>query len=252
MASVYNLGSTVLHKIGAKNNNYARILNDNMIRATMLFNPAVESRVTALPEDAGEGTMYIDPSNQRLSMWVDFFDDNLPNDVAPRNAGWYQLMALPGQQVYVRDEDAYYMMTYDGSWDMLIDVGAEHRAIEREFSFYAPYRIRPNSVMFEYVAGMEFTIEAGAPNSGANLDVAPVGGNVVFSIYHLGAVVGTVTFAAGSTVGVISFPAEVIVQPVLEENLYVRARVLTIRSPADTFECEGMQMTLRGKVRAID
>lgn len=251
MATKHNIGSTQFSRIGARSNVWTRQMNDNMIRATMLFNPAVESRTDTLPESAAEGAMWIDPVNNKLSMWMDSFDENIPG-VTNRVAGYMQLQALPGQLVYVKDEAKYYMMNHEGVWEFAIDIDAVHVGVEREFSFYAPYRIRPTLPVFQYVAGLEFTIEAGAPNSGAHLDVAPTGGSLVFQIIHNSTVVGSITFAAGSQTGVISFPSERIIQPSHVENMYVQANVLTINAPADTLLAEGLSLTLRGKIRAID
>jgi hypothetical protein len=244
-----DITSIVLKRFQRRSHSWGHEMNFNMIRMSMTMGPSVESRVTALPGSAAEGTMYIDPATKKLCMWIEAFDDE---EGPPLPADWYSLTPLLGQTVLVKDEYKYYLYNWMNDWELAIDLGATHMGIEREFSWYAPGLMRPNATLFYYIAGIEFTIEMDAPNSGANLEVGPVGGSLVLNILHQGVGVGTITFTSGSTEGVIDFPAERIVQPAHIENQYVRANALSVTSPADTRQAQGLSVTLRGEIRPID
>ena len=243
-----DIGALTQLKFAARSHGWARAMNQNLIKQAMTFGPAVESMTTNLPASAPDGTMYIDPTSKKLCMWLDAFDDQDPG-VSP--AGWYAALPSRGLLVYVRDQNKYYMWNYSNAWELAIDVGATHRGIEREFAFYAPGLLRPSSTLFYYVAGLEFTLQAGAPNSGAHLETAPTS-QLVLPIKHQGVQIGTITFATGSTSGVVAVPVTHIVQPTNVENMYQQANVLEITSPANVYGAVGLSVTLRGMLRAID
>lgn len=231
-----------------RNHAWTRKMNKNLLRVAMSYTDSVKSMTTALPASAADGDMYIDPADGKICMWVPAFDDNIGD---PQPAQWWRMDPGIGRQVYVQDLNKVYLYNMSSAWELLVDIGATHQGIEREFAFYAPGLVRPNATLFYYIAGLEFTIEAGAPHSGATLEVAP-SISIVLSIQHQDTEVGTITFAGGSKNGVISFPLERVVQPSHAENQYVKANALSILSPAATNGASGLSVTLRGKIRAID
>jgi hypothetical protein len=249
MATKINIGPmAALNRMGVRSNDWARQGNTNWIKMAAMFNPSVVSKTSALPESAPEGTLYIDPADKQVCMWVDAFDDGTPG-----TAGWYAMGPNVGAFVYVEDQNAMYAWDKNVSdWKLLVDFDAPHQYVRREFSFYVPGLVRPSATIFSYVAGMEFTLEAGAPDSGANCEIAPTSA-VTFNIVKSGATIGTIAFAAGSTSGVISVPSEIVINPALPgENQYVYANVLRIYSPGNVYGMNGLNVTLRGKIRAID
>lgn len=247
----FNLGGPIPTRIGRYSNDYTRALNNNLIKMAMGFRTGVKSKTTTLPDTAVDGDMYIDPANGFISMWLDTFDDNVPSP-APNPSGFYQIVPTFGMTAIVQDEEKMYVFGESGTWELLFDMAAPHVGVEREIALYAPGLLRPNNaIVYQYVAGMEFTIEAGAPNSGAHLDVAP-SSNISIAITASTGSVGTLTFASGSQAGVFNIPSEVIVQPAAFENMYVQAHVLTFTGPASWAGAEGLSFTLRGKIRAID
>lgn len=244
-----DLPSVVLDRFQAQSHTWGRKMNLNMIKMSMLTGPAAESMTTSLPGSAAEGTVYIDPATKKLCMYVSGFDDD---DGAPMPADWYSLQPNIGQMCLVKDQNKVYLFNWALDWELAIDLGATHRGVEVERAWYAPGLMRPSATLFYYVAGLEFTIEAGAPNSGATLEVGPVGGSLVLPIRHQGLEVGTITFTSGSLEGTIDFPSERVIQPSHTENQYVRANALSVTSPSNIRQASGLSVTLRGKIRAID
>lgn len=242
------------HLYPSQDNNYTRGLNLNWIAMSMLMSPSVISKTTSIPGSADEGDQYIDPATLRVFAWNDGFTDNDPNGGPPNvsPAGWYSLAPKPGMFMHVQDEEKVYMYTNEGLWMEIWDINATHHPVARELPFYSPGGLRPGATIFSYVAALQLTLPAGSVAGGAACEVAPTG-EVVLGINKSGAQVGTITFASGSTSGVINIPAEVIVQPALPgENMYVQANMMTIVSPGDVHGLVGLSVTLRGEIQAID
>lgn len=233
---------------GFRNHAWTRKMNKNLLRVAMSYTDSVKSMTTTLPASAADGDMYIDPLDGKICMWVPAFDDNIGD---PQPAQWWRMDPGQGRQVYVQDLNKVFLYNMSSVWELLVDIGATHRGVEREFSFYSPGLLRPSATVFYYIAGLEFTIEAGAPNSGASLETAP-SATLVLPIMHQGDAVGTITFASSSKSGVIAFPNERVVQPAHAENQYVQANALSVLSPPATYGASGLSLTLRGKIRAID
>lgn len=235
--------------IGKRSNNWGRQMNEHMVKLAALTQGAAKSRTTAIPSagSASEGDIYIDPATDRVYIFVPAWNDGdtaYPDD-------WYFVTPTPGLVMFVDDENKWYCFTQLGEWQMLWDPTLTHRSVQREFSFYNPYMVRKKAILFSYVATQETTIEEDAPGSGAFCEVAPTD-VVVLNLLHNGTSVGSITFAAGETEGVVSFPAEVTITPTIEETMYTQARVFQIRSPNDTFGMEGLNVTIKCKIRSID
>lgn len=233
-----NIGGFTFLRFPARSHGWAEGMNNNAVKASALLQPAVLSRTTPLPVTASDGDCYIDPATNRICLWV---------------AGeWYQISPRTGAWVYVKDANEYAHFNDANQWVTALDLDGPHAPIERTLAFYNPGLIRPNSLLFNYVAGMEFTIPQDAPGTGGTLEVPPSGGSVVFPIYTRSGNSGHITFGDGSTVGTVTFPNEVVVHPTEVENEYTPADHIHIRSPADLFGAEGLSLTIRGKIRAID
>lgn len=236
------------NQIAKRSNGWGTKMNEQIIKFSVLMQGAVESRTDGLPGGAADWDVYINPADDKIYVWVPTFDDG---DTV-HDAEWYVITPSIGLVMLVKDENKWYTYNSASDWQMLWDPALEHRAIEREFSFYAPYRIRPSTNVFAYVATQEFTIEADPPGAGAYCEIAPTGGAVVFTITAAGSPAGTITFADGATDGVVDIPVEKVVLPTILDNKYTSAQSLIVRSPANTRGMEGLNFTLSGKIRSID
>jgi hypothetical protein len=222
-------------------------MNWQLIRLAVLTHGAAKSKTDSVPATGAPGDVYIHPINKNIYVWVEEFDDG--DDIIPEQ--WYVITRALGVTMYVADEDKWYFLNQMDEWQLKFDPSKEHRAIQREFKWYNPYLIRPNSVLFSYVATQEWVIEAGAPGSGASCEIAP-SSPVTFTIFARGPQVGTITFAAGSLDGVVNIASEVVVLPTVEENQYEKAHVFQVRSPANLYGMEGLSVTICGEIRSID
>lgn len=248
---VRNIGrASAWTPVGKRSHSWGRKMNDQIVKFGALLQGAVKSMTTPLPGAGVDGDIYIDPADRRIKVWIVAWNDG----DGPIAAEWNVIEPTRGLIMYVTDQNKWYSYTEisGGTWQLLWDPAKTHRAIAREFSFYAPYLIRPNQDAFCYVATKEFTIAAGAPGTGASCEIAPVGGSVVYSIRKNTTEIGTITFAAGSTTGVISFPSEQVILPTIQENMFEQANMLRIRAPANTRSMEGLCLTIAGKIRSID
>lgn len=252
MAVSNELGDATLRPSSVRSHSWTRMMNENMVRASMGAHPSVEG-MGELPASATEGQMWIDSVTKKLCMWIDGLDDYAGHEAdsdyeEPIGPGWWAYVPTIGHFVYRKDVEQYWIFNWSGEWELALDLNAVHRGVEREFACYIPGQIRPSAIIWHYVAGLELTVEANAPHSGAILEVPP-SQTIVFSFNKAGA---TITFAAGSTDGVIYWPTEEIIQPSHTENMFVRAHELTLSSPADLHGAQGLTFTLRGKIRPID
>lgn len=228
-------------------NNWGRKMNEQLVRIATCMHGAVLSMTTPLPASPAVNDTYINPADGKIYVWVDEFTDGATTEPAQ----WYVITPAMGLLMYVSDEQKFYVRDQYEAWQFVWDLGASHRAVEKELTFYNPYLIRKNAVIFLYCAGTEFTLPAGAPGSGASLDVAATA-DLTFDIQHNGSPVGTVSFAAGSLSGVVTVPSTVVVHPAIEENMYVQAHTLQIVSRAETYAAEGLSISLKGSIRSID
>lgn len=234
-----------------RNNNWSEGMNDNLLKAAAVLHGSVRGIVSSLPGSPAANETYIRSTDNAIYVWVparnDLDEDNNPITLP---AEWFVITPIVGMSMLVEDQEKVFWFGPTG-WEEAWDLNAVHRSLEREVNLHIPYLLRNNSVLYEYVAGVELTIEAGAPGSGAFLDVAATD-DVVFQIKHNGTNCGTISFDSGSIAGDIDFPGEVVVYPALVEHEYARAQNLTIHSPADTFGAQGLGITFRAKIRAID
>ena len=237
-----------LQQVGLGSNAWGNTMNINAIKTAMMLQTGVKSRVATLPGSPAHADRYLLTTSNRICMWIAAFNDG----VTLEPAQWVQMSPAVGMLLFVEDEEKLYVWRDEGLWQEALDLNETHHAVEREFALYAPGIMRPNNTVFQYIAGMELTIPAGAPGSHALLDKGPVGGSLQFTIRHNGAQVGTVTFGSGATVGSVSFPAERIIYDAYVENTLVQAHTLLVTSPNDLRAAEGLSLTLRGKIRAID
>jgi len=245
---VKNIGTTAnWTQIPKRSNDWGPRMNEQLVKMAAMLHGSVKSRTTVLPANPAVDDMYIDPETKRINIWVGAFTD----DGVTQPAEWYEIVPTLGVKMFVEDEFKWVLFNPNGNWQVIWDMNKSHRAIEREFSWYAPGNIRKNAVIFAYVAAQEFVIEAGAPGSGASCEVAPTS-DVVFNVRKNNASVGNITFLAGQTEGVVNIPNEVAVLPAGQESLYVQANSLSIISPADTHGMIGLNATIRGKIRSID
>lgn len=244
-----NIGSTSTFRTFAKrSHNWAEPMNEQIIRTATTLQASCKSKTTALPTSGVEGDIYINPSDGKINVWVDARPLDLVGTMAP--AEWYVLAPAPGFLIFVEDELTFCVYT-GGAWVEVWDLNNTHRVVEREMTFHVPYRIREDAVLFQYCAGTEFTIPAGAAGSGASLDVAP-SAPISFSIRRNNSTIGTISFASGSTTGVVSVPSQVVVHPVAEENMYVQANTLSVVSPVSVAGAEGLSVSIKGMIRSID
>lgn len=139
------------------------------------------------------------------------------------------------------DDDEF--VHYNGtSWVTALDLSALPGTTPEQMAFYAPGRIRPNRTTFMYVPAIEKTIVGGMVGSTASLEVAPSGGNLVFSINANGST-GTITFADGSATGTISFDPSDAVLPV--------GSAFLVTAPSNTYEAEGLTLSIACKDRGL-
>lgn len=225
-------------------------MNQNLVKMAMLLHASCDGMVGALPGSPDVNDTYIYTADKSIYVWVDAVVDPTAGINDP--AQWYVVTPVVGLTMMVADQEKYFTYTIDGVWTEVWDMNATHRSLARPIAFDVPYRLRSGAKLFEYVAGMEFTIPAGAPGSGAFLDVAPTGGDLVLTIQHNSSTVGTITFDEGETEGVVDIPDEVVVYNSVMENEWMRAHNLTVLSPANTRLAEGLGVTFLGKIRAID
>ncbi|MFC3724413.1 hypothetical protein [Neoaquamicrobium sediminum] len=207
-------------------------MNHNFTKLSMLLHPSVTALVTNLPASAGENECFIETSTGRIGMWS--------------NGEWWTVDPKIGVLAYVAGLDQYWQFSPDEEWVLAFDLNADFAPIERNLSFYAPGLVRPNAPLFAYVPTMEFTLPAGAPGSHAVLDVAPAGGNLILTFAG-----GTITFLDGQTEGTFSVASDYVIHPAETEGMYAQPTVLTITS-GSTFNAQGLSVSLRGKIRAID
>lgn len=233
------IGGFTFQSFGAGNHNWAEGMSNNMLKASTLLQPSAISRTTNLPASANNFDCYIDPSSKNIATWF--------------NGQWYTIAPRIGAWVFVQDANEYAHFNLESQWVTGLDLDAvPSTPIERTLAFYNPGLIRPNSILFHYVAGMEFTIPANAPGSGAILETPPIGGSIVFPILTSTGNSGNISFAAGSVNGVIYFPAEAVIHASFDDGQYTPADVFRIRSPADLLGATGLAVTIRGKIRAMD
>jgi len=245
---VLNIGRAgTARQFSKRSHNWGTLMNWNLIRMAVVTHGAALSKTTVPPATGEENDVYIHPSNGNIYVWVEEFNDG--DDIIP--AQWYIITTVLGLKMYVADEDKWYFYNQMNEWQLLFDPNKTHRAIPREFSWYNPYLIRPNSTLFSYVATQEWVIEAGAPGSGAYCEIAPTQ-PVSFTIRARGPVVGSITFDAGSLDGSVNIPDEVVCLPTVEENEYEKAHVFQVSSPANLHGMEGLNVTICGKIRSID
>lgn len=211
-------------------------MSRNFLKMATLFHPAVISRTTPIPSSANDNDAYIDPVSGKLYVWL--------------KGEWHTITPREGALVYVRDAHEYAHYNHHNEWVTAIDLDAVQPPVPRTLSVHVPGLIRPNAIIYRYVAGMEFTIRAGAPGSSAILDTPPDGGSVTFDVQG-GNGNGTITFNNGSTIGVFNFPNDVVTLPIEEEGAFGTAQSLIIRSPEDVHGAQGLTVTFRGEVRPI-
>lgn len=236
-----------LQQFGMGSHNWGNGNNINAIKTAMMLQTGVLSRVSALPGSPSVNDRYLLTETSQICMWIDGFNDGEDNEPAQ----WVRMAPTVGMLLFVEDEEKFYVWRNTNVWEEALDLNETHHAVQREIPLYAPGRIRPNNFALIYVAAMELTIEAGAPGSQAMLDVAPSGG-ISFVIRHNNTPVGSISFGGGSTEGSVSFPSERIIYDAWTENLQVQAHALYVVSPADLKGAEGLSLTLRGKIRAMD
>lgn len=204
----------------------------NMLKASTLLHPSVKSRSTPLPASGADLDCYVDPASGNLCVW---FDGDW-NAIAPRRGVW----------VHVEDTNSY--DTYDptnGGWVTVIELGKTYPALPRTMGVYVPGKIRPSATVFDYVAGMEFVLPAGAPGSTATLEIPPTA-QIAFTMPG-----GRIVFAAGATTGAFEVPEDVYVQPTQQEGMFTRAQRFRITSPANLHDAEGLAITFSGMMRGM-
>lgn len=232
-----------LTQFQAGNNYWARTMNLNLIKMSMMIAPSVISAVEELPGAASEGDMYL--SGSRICMWIDEWDSG---EGIPEPAGWRSAAPVVGTQLLIRDINEIWLYDETNEWVVMTRLDDPYIPVQRTLAFYAPGFVRPGSIMFKYVAAMPLAIPAGAPGSGAGLEVAP-GDNITFTITAAGVPVGTIDFANGSTEGVFDFDNNVVIHNGLpEENKYIQAQELVIHAPADPKGASGMNVTIRAEI----
>ena len=247
MATKESLGQiNKMTKSAKQSHLWARTMNENLIRLSMGISAAVISRVADLDTIVGpaEGDTYLDLTDGSICTWLDAFDDG----VAAEPAKWWYVLPAHGMLLTVASERKVYLFTNDNGWEVVLDLDAAPNPVQRNFAFFAPGPLRPNAVIFRYVAGMPLAFEEGAPGSGASLLTAP-SSDLVLTLQGTGGQWGTITFLAGQTDGVVDIPARYVIHNGLPaEWQYVQAQHLEIRSPANTFGAQGLNVTLRGEI----
>lgn len=220
-----------------QSHNWAGGMNANMLKAATSLHLSVKSIVGALPGSPDPNDTYILNTNRTINVFV--------------NGDWQTISPVVGTLAFVQDEAAFYLYDLSLAWFKVFSLGDPITSpVERNLSFFAPGLVRPNNLLFHYIPTMEFTLPASAPNSFATLEVPPSGGDLVLTISALlGS--GTITFEDGETDGVFSVPSNIIVLPADFEELYSQPQVLRIDSSA-TFGAEGLSVSLKGQIRAID
>ena len=227
----------------AGNNYWHREMNYNMVKMAMTVSSSVIAFQEEMPVSGNDGDMYI--SGPYIYMWMAGFDD----DGNPEPAQWYQAQANIGTIFFVQNESAFYIMSDEGGWEKVIDLNTTLTPVPRALTFYNPGNIRPSTVLFRYVAGLQLAIPADAPGSGAGLETAPGGGGISFGIYHSGVPVGSINFAQDSTQGTFDFPSNVVVNNALPaESKYEQAQALEIISPADLRGATGLNVTIQAEI----
>ncbi len=233
-----DLGDFTMDTFGARSSGWADRMNKNLIRATVLFNASVKAIVSAEPANPGLNDNYLLSTTNQIISWV-----KPGADAAPE---WAYVRPKLFTLVYVQNEGRFYQLA-EGGWTVALDPSAIPPTFQRELSLYAPGYIRPSSTVFLYVPAIEFTVPAGAPGSSAHLEVAAPQ-NIEFAVS--GAYGGgTITFAAGSTSGVFNFPDGLSVFPLEAgvEGPFLMAHSMVIRAPQDTFDIQGLSITLLGQ-----
>ena len=240
MVHIGSMGS--YSRFSRHSHNWDTGMNRNLIKAGTSFHLAVDSRVASLPGSPSEGDAVMLTGDGSINVFLE--------------GEWYTMSPTIGVSCYVSSEECVYLYVPGIStpeWQLFYDLNADHPAIERNLSFFQPGLVRPSATMFHFIPTMEFKLPAGAPNSFATLDVAPSGGNLVLTITATSSGgTGTVTFADGSTTGVFSIPSDIVVLPADFETMYSTPQELTITTPASTYNAEGLSLSLKGEIRAID
>lgn len=230
MRSIGSFGS--FQTFGARSHKWKDGMDLNMLKASTLLHPSVKSRTTPRPATANDLDCYIDPATRNLCVWL----DGDWNAITPRRGVW----------VHVEDTNSY--DTYDpanGGWMTVIELGKTYSSIPRTLSVYVPGKIRPSKPVYDYVAGMEFVLPAGAPGSTATLEIAPTA-NILFVMTG-----GLIRFEAGATVGTFEIASDTYVQPTQQEGSFTQAQRLRITAPNDLKGAEGLAITLAGKMRGL-
>jgi hypothetical protein len=239
-----NIGAvTGMRQHSPGNNYWAAGMNENLIKMMFGLAPSVISKSTARPSVGTEGDTYLVGGN--VHIWIDDYTD----ESGTVEGGWKIMTPVVGLQIFVRDVNEIWLFDESQEWVRMIALDAPYIPVQRELKFYAPGLVRPGAVMFKYVATMPFAVEAGAPGSGAHLEIAPSGGSAVFPITCAGVQVASITFASGSTTGVVSWPDRTVIHNALpDENKYARAQELLVYAPGNPRGATGLNVSLRGEI----
>lgn len=227
------LGGFTLKTFSVRSHGWGDDMNVNLLKLATLMHPSVVSRTQPLPPAADDNTARIDPETGLINVWL--------------LGQWNTITPAEGAWVHVRDANTLDHFDAALGWRVGIDLNAAPGPTPRTLAFYAPEAIRPNTTVFAYACGQEFTLQAGAPGSSATLEVAPA--QAITVSIRAPAEIGTITFAAGAVDGIFAVPAQTTLLPVQAESQYSHASRLTIASPADLHGARGLSITLRGVVR---
>lgn len=214
-----------------RSHDWATGMSYNLLKASTIMRCAALSATTPLPLIASANDIYINPDDGRINVWL--------------GTGFHQITPSDMFPVFIVDENQFRQWREDDSeWVVLPNELAG--PVPRDLSFYAPSYLRPNTQIFRYICGQEFTLPAGAIGSVARLETA---NSFDITMDMTG---GTLSFAAGSTVGVFNIPSDVILQPTLVESEFSTAGAFGIRT-RDTglLDCMGLHVTIRGSIRPI-
>lgn len=215
--------------IPAGSNDWKQAMDWNLIKMSTLQQLSVASRSTPIPETAANGTVLIDPASHYL--------------YAHYNGDWYVMAPRNGGWAWVQDEKAF--VTYSVAaqdWIVVFDLDAPPVPLPRTLAFYNPGKVYPSAQLFRYMSAIEFVVPVGAPGSLAKLDVAP-SAPIVFTARGDSISDFTISFAANSTVGVVSAP---------NGAMIYEGFTFDIMSPSNVYGAEGLAVSLAGQVVLVD
>jgi len=121
-----------------------------------------------------------------------------------------------GMVVHVTNEGKSFVATAVGWIELAFNDGSvqnHSHQIPYDISYFVNGSLLPTEIVGSFISARNISLDVNAPGSLAVVAIAPTGPNVTVSIKQNTSIIGTITFATGSTSGVIDIPLAVSLLP---------------------------------------